>query len=83
VSDCRWCNRCNSPFSTDDPDARKFGVEEPVMQDNIKRGTVTIERDACGRCMRAERRAAEESRLALEAQERGDAPTVVHAEHQH
>lgn len=81
MSDCRWCDNCESPYPTTDNDARRIQIEEPVMEGNIRRGSVTIERDQCGKCMRAQRRAQEERKREIRTAEIRAAATVAHLDH--
>lgn len=65
MSECKWCDSCDTPYSELDPDARAIQIQEPDMINGVRRGVITVERHHCGRCMReqAQRRA---SRAAIE-----------------
>lgn len=66
MSECRWCDTCQKPFSALDDDARRINIEEPEIIGGIRRGTVTVQRDQCGGCMRElNRRSAEARRLTM------------------
>lgn len=75
MSECRWCDECDSPFSAIDEHARRINIEEPEVVNGVRRGIVTVQRDNCGRCMRkreARRRAVDAERAELLA-----APTIA------
>ena len=64
MSECKWCDRCDSPFRSNDPDAFSYQQEVPKLIGGVKVGVeATIQKDQCGDCTRistadAERRRA-------------------------
>ena len=69
MSECKWCDSCDTPYSELDLDARAIQIHEPdVDRNGVKRGVITVERHRCGRCMREEK-ARREQRAAITAEE--------------
>ena len=52
VSQCFWCDDCQSACSDLDPDFRSMQMNIPRMENGVKIGMVGVERHRCGSCTR-------------------------------
>ena len=63
MSECKWCDRCDSPFRASDPDAFSYQQEIPKLVGGVKVGVeASIQKDQCGDCTRSSNAVAERRR---------------------
>ena len=67
MSECKWCDVCDTPYPDSDLDARAIQEHVPEIVNGVKRGHVAIERHQCGNCTRKQNAQREARRAAIAA----------------